>query len=399
MENRKQLFIILAVANFFLYFGFNIWQAAFNNFAVEEIGVRANQIGIIQSLRELPGLMGFVLGFFALWLSEMRIMGLSVLLMGLGLLLTGAVYHLGPLLLSTMVMSIGFHFFYPSHSSLVLMHFEQETPRALGRLGSVSALASVVSTVAVWLLVDGVQMGPLRIQGWGYRTLFYVMGAVVMMGSLVTLYQGRNSRHDPGIQQRKVLFRRSYWLYYALTFLMGSRRHIFTTFAIFLLVQVHGISVRQTAVLFLINNLVNTYTTAQIGRVVARLGERKVLTFNFIGLALVFLGYAYISYLPVLYVLFVLDNIFFGFSLAVDSYFQKIALSPEEITSNVSMAQTINHISALVIPILGGILWEEIAPAATFLAGVVIVLIALGLTQLIRSQSISSPVPLSADGT
>ena len=70
----------------------------------------------------------------------------------------------------------------------------------------------------------------------------------------------------------------------------------------------------------------------------------------------VFVGYAFIPYLPALYVLFVLDNVFFGFSLAVDSYFQKIAHGPEEITSNVSMAQTINHISALVVPILGGIL-------------------------------------------
>ena len=397
MQNKKQLFIILAVSNFFLYFGFNIWQAVFNNFAVEEIGVRANQIGVIQSVRELPGLMGFILGFLALWLSETRIMGLSVLLTGLGLFLTGGVHHLGPLIVSTMVMSIGFHFFYPSNSGLVLMGFQDETPKVLGRLGSVAAFASVASTLAVWFLVDGVQAGPLHIRGWGYRTLFYVMGAVVMLGSLLTLYHSRTNGQDPGLQQRKVIFRRSYWLYYMLTFLMGSRRHIFTTFAIFLLVQVHGISVRQTAVLFLINNLVNTYTTAQIGRVVARFGERKLLTLNFIGLVGVFLGYAYISYLPILYILFVLDNIFFGFSLAVDSYFQKIAHSPQEITSNISMAQTINHISALVIPVLGGILWEAISPSATFLAGVMIAAMALGLTQLIRSQPLSSSVPVSVD--
>ena len=79
-----------------------------------------------------------------------------------------------------------------------------------------------------------------------------------------------------------------------------------------------------------------------------------------------FLGYAFVPYLPVLFALFVLDNIFFGFNLAVESYFQKIAHSPQEITSNVSMAQTINHISALIVPVLGGILWEQISPSATF---------------------------------
>jgi len=198
-------------------------------------------------------------------------------------------------------------------------------------------------------------------------------------------------------RRRRVVFRREYWLYYLLTFLMGSRRHIFTTFAIFLLVQVHGIDVRMTATLFLANNLINTYSSAQLGRLVARFGERRVLTVNFVGLIGVFLGYAYVPYLPVLFVLFILDNIFFGFNLAVDSYFQKIARGPEEITSNVSLAQTINHVSALVVPVLGGILWAHIAPAATFLAGVAIAVVSLIFVQLIRIQPTPAVSPVFLD--
>ncbi|NIV40616.1 MAG: MFS transporter, partial [Anaerolineae bacterium] len=121
MKDSKQLFRTLVIANLFMFFGFNVWRALFNNFAVEEIGVTATQIGLIQSLREVPGLMGFVLGFVAIWLSEMRIMGLSVLLMGLGMVTTGFANGLGSLILGAMVMSIGFHWFYPSSSSVVLM--------------------------------------------------------------------------------------------------------------------------------------------------------------------------------------------------------------------------------------------------------------------------------------
>jgi predicted MFS family arabinose efflux permease len=179
--------------------------------------------------------------------------------------------------------------------------------------------------------------------------------------------------------------------------MMGSRRHIFTTFAIFMLVQVYGISVRETATLFLINSLISTFALAQLGKLVARFGERKVLTFNFAGLIGVFLGYAFVPILPVLYALFVLDHIFFGFNLAIDSYFQKIAHSQEEITSNVSMAQTINHVSALVVPILGGILWEQVAPAATFLAGVVIAIISLVLVQFIRTGPVGAPAAVPVE--
>ena len=396
MKDSKQLFRTLVIANLFLFFGFNVWRALFNNFAVEEIGVTATQIGLIQSLRELPGLMGFLLGFLAIWLSEMRIMGLSVLLMGLGMITTGWANGVGSLILGAMIMSIGFHWFAPSSSSVVLMGVDKEdTPKFLGRLRGVAALAAVAGTLIVWLFVDGLQLGPLTIQPWGYRTTLYVTGGIVIAGSFVSLRNGR--RQGAQREKRKVIFRRDYWLYYLLTFMMGSRRHIFTTFAIFLLVQVHGISVRETALLFLVNSLISTFILPQLGKLVARFGERKVLTFNFFGLIFVFLGYAWVSYLPLLYALFVLDHIFFGFNLALESYFQKIAHSPQEITSNVSMAQTINHVSALVVPVLGGILWEQIAPSATFLAGVVIAIISLALVQLIRTGAAPAPALIPAD--
>jgi MFS family permease len=396
MTDAKRILRTLIIANFFLYIGFNVWQAIFNNFAVEQLGVQADQIGIIQSVRELPGLMGFVLGFLALWLSEMRVMGISVLLTGLGLVLTGYASGVISLMFGTVILSIGFHFFYPSSSSVLLMTFgKEEAPKILGRLQSVQALAAVIGTLAIWVFVDGTRIGQFQIPAWGYRTTLYIAGAVVLVGGFFSF---RNSQHQIGQRyKRKVIFRRDYWLYYLLTFMMGSRRHIFTTFAIFLLVEVHGINVRETAMLFLINNVINTYASAQLGKLVARFGERKVLTLNFIGLIGVFFGYAFISNLAILYVLFVLDNIFFAFGFAVDSYFQKIAYSSEEITSNVSMAQTINHISALVVPVVGGILWAQVSPSATFLAGVGIAVLSLGLTQLIRVRPSPTPMPVPVD--
>ncbi len=394
MKDSKKLFAILAVSNFFLFFGFSIWRAIFNNFAVEELGVRADQIGLIQAIREVPGLLGFGLGFLVLWLSEMRVMGLSILLLGVGLVISGAANGLGILILGTVVMSVGFHFFYPSNSSLVLMEVgKQEAPKMLGSLRSVSSFAAIVGTLVIWIFVTGVDLGPLHIPAWGYRTTLYVTGAVVIVGSVIAFLNGR--RHVAQRQKRKVVFRRDYWLYYVLTFLLGSRRHIFTTFAIFMLVEIHGIDVRQTATLFLVNNFINTYASAQLGRLVSRFGERKMLTLNFLGLIAVFVGYAYIPYLPVLYALFVVDNIFFSFNLALESYFQKISHSPAEITSNVSMAQTINHVSALVVPVLGGILWAQVSPSATFLAGAAVAVVSLILVQFIRTDRVRVPAAVS----
>jgi MFS family permease len=85
-----------------------------------------------------------------------------------------------------------------------------------------------------------------------------------------------------------------------------------------------------------------------------------------------------------LYALFILDNIIFGTSLANSTYLQKIALSEEELTSNLSLQQTLNHISAVVIPVIGGTIWTLFGSQAPFLMGVGIAVLSLILVQFMR---------------
>jgi len=379
-ENRA-IAVYLVLANFAMYFGFRVWQALFNNFAVERIGVGPAEIGGIQAIREIPGLLGFLVGFLVLALSETRLMALSIVALGTGIALTGWASTIPTLLVGTLVMSVGFHFFGPANNAVLLMAVEkQAAPKALGQLRSLGALAALLATGVVYLLADRI----------GYRGLFWGVGGLALVAGLALLpFRFGGDSLPP---RRKVRFRRRYWLYYTLAFLLGSRRHIFTTFAIFLLVREHGIPVQTTALLFLANSLVNTYAYQGIGKLVAHFGERTVLSVGFALLIFVFLGYAYIPYLPLLYALFVLDNVIFGTSLAASTYLQKIAVSEEELTSNLSLQQTLNHVSAIVIPILGGTIWTLFGPQAPFLMGVGIVVISLALVQFMRVPA-SEPAP------
>jgi MFS family permease len=397
--------IVIALNNLLLNLGYRLWQSIFNNFAVEELGVRADQIGLIQAFREIPGLMGFLVGVLVLVLVEMRIAGLSAVLMGAGIFLTAAARDLTGLIGATLVMSVGFHFFYTSNASAVLLTVgPDEAPKVLGRLNSLGALAAVLGTLFIFGTLDA----------WGYRTLFRVGGAVMMIGGLALLPFGQQPVRAKRIGRRPPL-RRRYWLYYALQLLMGSRRHIFTTFAVFLLVREYQVTAQIITLLFLINNLIGTYFHQAFGKIVARFGERRVLTVNFVLLTLVFLGYALIPTLDVLerptfqvprvgvggwvlfpglpatpgllilFGLFVADHILFGFSIALQSYFQKIALRPEEITPNISLGQTVNHIAAVIVPVVGGVVWEAVGAHYTFLAGVAIALLSLALTLRMRT--------------
>lgn len=385
LKDNRRMLVYLVVSNFMLFFGFRVWQAMFNNFAVEEMGIGPGSMGWIQAVREIPGLVGFLVGMLALFLSEVRIMTLSIILLGVGTFLTGQAESVPLLLVGTLVMSFGFHFFYPSNNAVVLMTVDKEhAPKTLGQLRSLAAVAALAATVVVYLLAEP----------WGYRRLFMMLGGLITVGGMLLLPLGGGKYGLP--PRRRVVLRRRYWLYYTLSFLMGCRRHIFTTFAIFLLVRKYGISVQTTATLLLINSLINTYALQQVGKLVARVGERLMLSIAFGTLILVFLGYAYITYLPVLFLLYVIDNVVFGFNLALTTYFQKIAVTPEEITSNLSVEQTVNHIAAIVVPVIGGTVWELFGSQAPFLVGAGVVFVSLVLTQLMRIPSERVPVAVVA---
>jgi MFS family permease len=353
----------------------------FNNYAVEVIGVGPAGIGLIQAVREIPGLLGFLLGVLALYLSEIRIMAVSIVALGVGMILTGGASGLLFLLVATFVMSTGFHFFDGSSNAVVLMsESKRQTPRTLGIVGSLGSLAAVAASLVVLVFA----------QPWGYRWLYVAVGGLAIVGLVLLPFRGA-MRFFHG---RSITLRRRYWLYYTLTFLMGSRRHIFTTFAILLLVRDYGITIQTTAILFLINSAINTVTLRLAGTLVARFGERIVLSATFGLLIFVFLGYAYVTLLPMLFALFVLDNILFGTSLALTTYFQKIAVTQEEITSNISANQTINHISAVIIPS-----WAARRGAfrsqAPFLVAMIVV-VSLVLTQFIRTKPHTGTTPAIA---
>jgi predicted MFS family arabinose efflux permease len=377
MSDHRRIMQTLIVSNLVLMFGFQVWRAVFNNLVVDDLGLGAGAVGAIQSIREVPGLMGFLFVLMVSLLgSELRVMGVNVLILGAGLILTGLAQDLLTVVLGTLVTSIGFHYFSSGSQAVLLQVTTQaQTPKMLGHLSSVGALASILATV-------GVFAAALEL---GNRQIMVVGGVLVVITGLMLLPRMNvPRRYDVQEKRARESVRRDYWLYYVLTFLMGTRRHIFTTFAIFMLVDIYGLATSQTALLFLVNSVVSFVALPQLGRLVGRYGERRMLTLNFILLIGVFLGYAIVTEPKVLIVLFIIDNLLIGFSLAINSYFQKIAIMPQDITPNMSLGQSINHVAAVIIPMLGGWMWVTFDPAMPFLGGMVIAAISLVLLQWMR---------------
>lgn len=365
----------LVLASIAMPLGFSAWSALLNNFAIEKAAFTGVEIGILQSLREIPGFLAFTTVFVLLLLKEQTFAVMALAIFGLGIALTGFFPSEYGLYFSAVLMSIGFHYMETIKQSLSLQWLSlEEAPRILGRLISVGSLTSLVAYGVLWVLLDVAELDYVWI---------YLLAGTLAVALAVVLWRGFPHFESKTIQRKNLVLRRRYWLYYGLTFFSGARRQIFVVFAGFLMVEKFGYSASNIAALFLVNHLFNWLFAERIGALIGRVGEKHALTFEYTGLIFVFTAYAFVDNGNVAAGLYVIDHMFFALAIAIKTYFQKIA-DPADIASTAGVSFTINHIAAVIIPAVFGIIWIT-SPSLVFLIGA-----AIAACSLILSQNVPS---------
>ncbi|MFQ5467038.1 MAG: MFS transporter, partial [Kiloniellaceae bacterium] len=336
---------------------FATWMALINNFAVERADFTGAAMGTLQSLREVPGFLAFTAVFVLLVLREQRFVLIALALLGLGTALTGFFPTVVGLYFTTVLMSIGFHYYETLQQSLALQWVGQaRAPIVLGRVIAAASMAALGGYALIWFAFDVV--------GLGYVPVYLIGGGATVAAALVAWLA--YPRFPGKVEQHKTLIlRRRYWLYYALVFIAGARRQIFMVFAGFMMVEKFGYTVGNITLLFLINYAANIWLAPAIGRLIARWGERRALTFEYVGLICVFTAYAFVENAILAAALYVADHLFFAMAIAIKTYFQKIA-DPRDIAPTAAVSFTISHIAAVVLPVVLGLLWL-VSPSAVFL--------------------------------
>jgi predicted MFS family arabinose efflux permease len=372
--------VFLMVLAFVNWLGFASWSALINNFAKEAAGFSGQDIGILQSVREIPGFLAFTAIILFWFMREQILAYLSLVALGVGVAITGYYPTLGGLLLTTTIMSLGFHYYETAQQSLQLQLLpKSEAPRLLGRIAGASAMAQLLafgSIAVIW-----------RVFQPGYVAVFMAAGLITIALTLATWLAFPRFQGDVP-QNKGFVLRKRYWLYYALTFMSGARRQIFMAFGGFLLVERFGYDVSATATLLLATYGINTFMGPLLGNLVGRIGERATIQIENVSLVAVFVGYALASQghfagwgVLVAGALFVVDGVFFTLTLAQRTYFQKIA-DPADIAPTSAVAFTINHIAAVFLPVTFGLLWIR-DPAFVFYIGAGVATVSLSLAFLV----------------
>jgi hypothetical protein len=343
---KRPVYKYLMVLTFAQAASFLGWTALFPNFAVEMAGISGLENGIIQSVREVPGLLSVGVIALLLIMSEATLTSLAILVCGLGVVAAGFFPSFYGLLLTTLTLSFGFHFFEASNQSLTLQHFDLlESPLVISRLRAVTAMGSLFMGLCIVLLAGRLD----------YRFLFGLAGSFALAGSLWSF----THRPDPTglpVQKKGLILKKKYWLFYVLTALSGARRLIFQVFVVFLLVEHFGFSLFQMSLLMLINNLLNWLLNPYVGLAINSTGERKLLLCKYSGVFLICMAYVFCDNAFIAAALYVVDQIGFCFNVSIRTFFQKIA-SPEDIAPSMAVGVAVNHVAAVIVPLIGGFLW------------------------------------------
>ena len=373
-------FLLLILTTFLGDLGLGIQAASYPNFMVEELAIRPEQLGILESIRETPGFILVVIAALTMRVAEPLLASIALLVESLGMFSVYFVGSVDALIAVSFCWSLGFHTYHPLSQSIALaLAEENQRGRRLGQLRSATALAQLIGMGSVGFLAAQ----------FGLRSLFLVAGVAIFLAAITIFRIPRDLRQ---VEKPRVVVRRRYSLYYTLIFLEGCRRQVFATFAVYALVQVYHATIYQIAALMIGVNVANLILAPLIGHWIDRFGERRILTLYYACLIPLFVGYATVSSLTALFALYAADGILMTLSLALTTYVDRIA-ERRDVMPTLAMGVTMNHLAAVIVPISGGLLWASFGYQLFFLLGAGVVVISLVVTQRLP---LNWPRPTSA---
>jgi predicted MFS family arabinose efflux permease len=378
-----------------LFFGAasGIFTATLNNYLAEVHHLSAEARGWLELPRELPGfLIMFVAGGMLTVFRETQMAAAAMVLTALGAIGLG---YLAPthaaLVLFIVIWSLGDHIIFAVEGPIGLKLADGgREGRRLGQFGGARNLGTIFGVGVIYVLA--------RFLGDRF-SLFYAIaaGSALIAGALYSQLQ--IGRGDP--PSRRLVYKKKYRLFYAISALFGIRKQIFLAFGAWVLVEIHGVPVSTIALLYFIAASLGVILRPLLGDVIDWLGERTVLAADELLLLAICLTYAFAgdvlagrAVLFALYGAYVLDMVLFALRVARTTYLKKIADDPSDITPSISTGITIDHAVAMTLPVLSGYIWEAYGFRWVFiLAGAIAVLgffVCLRIPKTFKRESVDT---------
>lgn len=370
---------LFAAAVFLDRFGQGLLGGARMNFFVETLGLSSNQVLGLEGIREIPGLVLIFLAAFTMHLPLAWQGVISLLLMGVGYALQMFVGSYTGLLAMAILASIGFHLWTPLNYAIGMsLSAKKNTGRVLGMLASVGSLAGIVGMAVLSLLsklFESLTLGA-----------YFLIGGIFIVLAAFFVAKLPKDIGATEVKPARILVKRRYWLYYVLIFFSGARKLVLGSFVTLVLVQDHDLHVWQVSTLMLVSSVLNLLVSPVMGSLIDRFGERITTTSSYVILAACCLGYALVSDLWVLLVLWTLIKLVAPLGLGLSTYIYRTA-PPEELAPTLTAGVTFDHISSVSVPFLTSALLPVIEYSGIFLGSAALILLSIPFARALQVQA------------
>ncbi len=359
-----------------------IFDTSFNNFISDTFHLRADARGHLEFPRELPGFLVAVFAGVFFFMNEVRLAALSLVILAIGAVGIGVLGRDYWVMIAFMfIYSSGLHLLGPLGGAIVLSEAQpHERGARLGQVAGIQTAAAVAGAAVVWSSWKFLQVG--------YATLFLVAGGMALAGAFVLLPMRPLERHE-GVRP-KLIVKRKYGLYYALSILFGARKQIFLTFGPWVLIKVFHQRPATFGLLSMIAGAIGVFLLPRLGRWIDRFGERPIMMADAALIFCVCLCYGYAERFAASWALYavaatlVADELLFAFGMARTTYMDKIAETKADLTASLSLSVSLDHVVSMSVPSLGGWLWIRYGYPTVFVAGAGIALITLLVASRVR---------------
>ncbi len=378
-STQKQNLIIFMVIMALVSLGMAFSDSIFGNYFKEVYGISAYQRGILEFPRELPGMICLLVIAVGSFLGDIRLAMIAQVLSFIGILALGLMTPtFAVMTIYLFINSLGMHTLMPLRDSIgiSLIQNRAETGKWLGKFGGIYTAFQLVGGLAVFIgFASGWFTFQTKIKWVFVISAFFFFAALLMFSVL-------NKRIGPKVQSHKkikLVFDKTYRLYYLLAVLHGVQKQIIIVFGPWVLIEILSRGAETITALNMIGGFVCMLTIPVIGRWVDRFGIRRMLFFDaysFIGVyalygvitLLIVNGTLPIADLALILVggVFVLDKVSFSLDLIRVSYLRAIAKKDSDIAHTLSTGISLDHLVTIVCAYLGGIVWTTLGPQYVF---------------------------------
>jgi predicted MFS family arabinose efflux permease len=386
-------YIMLAILSAAYGFSYSAQNSVITNFFEEVLHFSGPQFGYITAVREVGGLFLIILMALLYRVSLQNLTAGAMLVLGIGYMLFPIANSFLTIVPWILVTSFGFHTVLQTQYSLGLSLTTQErSGLVLGRMAAFQQAGTFIALVFVFVA--------FQFELLSFTATFILCGVVSIIGGIAIirfphLHDGQVRKAAP--KREAIVWSRDYRYYYLLNLLDGVRQQVFFSFGLWVLVNRFEFTVAQISLLLLAVTFVGIFSSSYVGRLIDRLGERRVLQAINIGYVVALGGYALANQVWLACLFYLIYSFIAPFSaIGASTYLRKIA-TPQEIAPSLAMGVTILHATAVAVPVVAGFILNFVGYQIPFFIACVAAIVTVGVTMRLNPAAQRTPARVAMD--